>query len=93
MVEEAGICDETKAPGARMALCNAALRPSRTAWERFIAYLAQLEESGELSSDEVTALIASELTDRVLVNVGIDEDSDASSMSEVVERVKARTRR
>jgi hypothetical protein len=72
-----------------MALCNAALRPSRAAWERFIAHLAQLEKSGELSSDEVTALLASELTDRVLVDEDIGEDSDASSVSEVVERVKA----
>jgi len=72
-----------------MALCNAALRPSRAAWGRFIAHLAQLEESGELSSDEVTALLASELTDRVLIDEDIGEDSDASSVSEVVERVKA----
>ena len=72
-----------------MALCNAALRPSRAAWDRFIAYLGQLEASGELSSDEVIALIASELTDRVLIDEHIGEDSDASSLSEVVERVKA----
>jgi hypothetical protein len=72
-----------------IALCVAAQRPSRAGWERFVAHLRQLEESGELSSDEVTAMVASNLTDRVLVDENIDEDSDASSVSEVVERVKA----
>jgi hypothetical protein len=72
-----------------IALCSAALRPSRVAWARFLAHLKQLEESGELSSDEVTSIVASELTDRVLVDENIDEDSDAASLSEVVERVKA----
>ena len=34
-------------------------------------------------------MVASDLTDRVLVDENIDEDSDASSLVEVVERVKA----
>jgi hypothetical protein len=72
-----------------VALCSAALRPSRAAWGKFVSYLRQLDQSGELSSDEITAIVASDLTDTVLVDVGIDEDSDASSLSEVVERVKA----
>jgi hypothetical protein len=71
-----------------VALCTAALRPSRKAWEAFLKHLKQLEESGELSSDEVTAIVASSLTDQILVEEEIDEDSDADTLSEVVERVK-----
>lgn len=72
-----------------VALCTAALRPSRTSWERFLHHLRDLEKSGELSSDEVTAVVASELTMNVLAEEGIDEDSDAASLSEVVARVKS----
>lgn len=71
-----------------VALCAAALRPSREAWAAFLAHLVKLEESGELSSDEVTAIVASSLTDEILVSEEIDEDSDASTLTEVVERVK-----
>ena len=72
-----------------VALCAAALRPSRAAWEAFIGHLRRLQNSGELSSDEVTAIVASELADRVLLEADIDDDSDASTLSEVVDRVKA----
>ena len=72
-----------------VALCAAALRPSRTAWEAFVRHLQKLEESGELVSDEVTAIIASDLTEDVLVELDPNEDSDAASLTEVVERVKA----
>lgn len=72
-----------------VALCAAALRPSRQAWQTFLRHLKRLQESGELSSDEVTAIVASDLADRLLVDEEIDEDSDAATLSEVVERVKA----
>jgi hypothetical protein len=71
-----------------VALCSAALRPSREAWSAFLAHLEALEASGELSSDEVTAIVASGLTDQLLVTEEIGEDSDASTLTEVVERVK-----
>ncbi|MCA1601635.1 MAG: hypothetical protein LC776_08330 [Acidobacteria bacterium] len=72
-----------------VALCSAALRPSRRTWEAFQRHLRKLEQSGELSSEEVTVLIASGLTDRVLLEEEVDEDSDAATISEVVDRVKA----
>jgi len=71
-----------------MALCSAALRPDAETWQRFIAYLKQLEESGELSAEEVTAIVASDLTENVLAERGIDPESDADSLAEEVERVK-----
>jgi hypothetical protein len=72
-----------------VALCTAALRPSRGAWKRFVEHLRKLEESGDLSSDEVTAIVASDLTDVALTEADIDDDSDASSITEVIDRVKA----
>lgn len=71
------------------ALCSAALRPSRKAWANFLKHLRKLEESGELTSDEATAIVASDLTEGVLLEFDVNEDSDASSVAEVVERVKA----
>lgn len=71
-----------------VALCTAALRPSRRAWQAFVNHLRKLEESGDLSSDEVTALVATSLADKVLAEEAIDEDSDAQTLTEVVERVK-----
>jgi hypothetical protein len=71
-----------------MAVCAAALRPSRRAWERFLEHLRKLEKSNVLSSDEVTAILANGLTDGILIDAWIDEDSDAETLDEVVERVK-----
>lgn len=71
-----------------VALCAAALRPSRNTWNAFLKHLKKLQETGELSSDEVTAIVASELTDRVLADA-VDDEVDATTLSEVVERVKA----
>ncbi len=71
-----------------MALCSAALRPTVEAWERFVEHLRRLEAEGELSDEEITAIVASELTENLLAERGIDAESDAASMTEVVERVK-----
>jgi hypothetical protein len=72
-----------------MALCAAALRPTREVWNRFLKHLRRLQDSGQLTSDEVTAIVASSLTDQLLVEDSIDEDSDAATLGEVVERVRA----
>lgn len=71
-----------------VALCAAALRPSRAGWNRFLDHLRKLEASGALASDEVTAILANGLTDSILFDAAVDEDSDAASLNEVVERVK-----
>ena len=49
-----------------MALCSAALRPTPEAWQHFIDHLWRLETEGELSDEEVTAIVASELTENLL---------------------------
>lgn len=72
-----------------VALCGAALRPSRKAWDSFLWHLKRLQASGSLSSDEVTAIVVSALTDKVLGEESADDDVDAVTVSEVVERVKA----
>jgi hypothetical protein len=72
-----------------VALCSAALRPTRKVWNAFLVHLDRLEKSGEVTSDEVGAIMASSLTDRLLANRQLDEDPDADSLTEVVERVKA----
>jgi hypothetical protein len=72
-----------------VALCAAALRPTRKTWERFLKHLRHLESTGELSSDESVSIVASSLSDSVLVEMeDREEDIDAESLTEVVERVK-----
>lgn len=72
-----------------VALCAAALRPFRKTWERFLKHLRHLENTGELSSDESVSIVASSFTDRVLVEMeDREEDMDAASLTEVVDRVK-----
>lgn len=72
-----------------MALCSAALRPTPEAWQHFIDHLRKLEAEGELNDEEITAIVASELTENLLAERGIDAESDATSLTEVVERVKS----
>ncbi len=72
-----------------MALCSAALRPTPEAWRHFIDHLRRLETEGELNDEEITAIVASELTENLLAERGIDAESDAASLTEVVERVKS----
>lgn len=72
-----------------VALCAAALRPSRSTWNKFLRHLRRLEESGELSSDESIAIVVSELIEPALAEVEErDDDLDAASLTEIVERVK-----
>lgn len=72
-----------------VALCASALMPPRRVWNLFTNHLRDLRESGRLSSDEVVAIVASELTDSLLSRFDEDVDPDAQTISEVVERVRA----
>jgi hypothetical protein len=72
-----------------VALCVAAIQPTRRMWQRFVHQLKLLEDSGSISSDEAAAIIASDLTKRILVDEELTDDSDAASLSEAVERIKA----
>ncbi len=79
-----------------VALCSAALRPSRELWEAFIQHLRALEKQGTLTSDEAVALVASEFTHSLLTDVhlahGDPNDIDAATIAEVVDRVRSRYR-
>lgn len=71
-----------------IALCVAALRPSSRTWSRFLDYLQNLRDENTLTSDELAAIVASELTDRALSEDIVVDDPDAETLSEVVHRVK-----
>ncbi len=74
-----------------VALCAAAMHPTTKIWQRFLTHLDSLQTSQRLSSDQVTAIIVSALSDRCLREVEIDEDDpediDANTLDEVVSRV------
>jgi hypothetical protein len=76
-----------------VALCGAALRPTRAMWQAVLKQLDALQKSGKLSSDEATALVASELTDRVLAEVevahGDDWEPTPETLGDIVDRVQA----
>ena len=76
-----------------LTLCGAALRPAHRTWERFIRHLNTLHTSRNLTSDEVTAIIASSTSDELLrdaeLMAGDSCDIDAETLDEVVERVKS----
>jgi hypothetical protein len=74
-----------------VALCSAALRPSRAVWAGFLRHVTRLEESGEIRSDESAMIVASQLTDALLARVrhedDVDSDPEALTLDEVVDRV------
>lgn len=73
-----------------IALCHAALRPSRKTWGRFLQHLSDLEQSQVLRSDEAVAIVVSEMTDDLLGNIDDDgQDVDASTLDEIIERVRS----
>lgn len=75
-----------------IALCAAAMRPTQETWRRFIRHLEALRASQRLSSDELTAIVISRLSDRLLREAELETDNpadiDATTLDEVVERVK-----
>ena len=73
-----------------VALCTAALRPSRIIWNQFLQHLRKLRDSGEISSDETIAILANHLTDVHLSDMEFDDaDMDADSLNDIVQRVQA----
>jgi hypothetical protein len=75
-----------------VALCRAALRPSRKTWERFLRHLEHLRQSNSISSDEAAAIVVSDLADRMLGEAELtdgDTGPDAEALDDVVARVKA----
>lgn len=71
-----------------VALCAAALRPSRRIWDAFLVHLRHLEERGTISTDEAAVIVASELTDRLLADCG-DTTLEEESVTAISDRVIA----
>ncbi|MBI2908182.1 MAG: hypothetical protein HYX92_11090 [Chloroflexi bacterium] len=76
-----------------VALCSAALRPRQETWQRFLRHLEALKTSQRLTSDEVTAIVVSTMSDDLLREAELDaadtDHIDAITLDEIVDRVKA----
>lgn len=74
-----------------VALCSAALRPTQGTWERFLRHLQSLQKSQKLSSDEVTVVLVSAMSDGLLRDAEVEEDDpsdiDAVTLDEIINRV------
>ena len=74
-----------------IALCSAALQPTRKTWDQFKRHLRNLQASGVVSSDETAAILANQFTDAHLSqledHLTDDTDIDSDSLNEVIERV------
>ena len=72
-----------------VAVCAAVLQPSVDVWSRFVSHLNGMVKTGELSDDESIAVVASAFTRMELADVESDEDVEATTVREIVERVRA----
>ena len=74
-----------------VALCAVAMQPTEQTWQRFLHHLNDLNTSQRLSEDDIGAIISSSLADQSLRRVelvqGEEEDFDAGTLDEVIERV------
>ena len=75
-----------------VAVCAAVLQPSPDVWSGFIRHLDDMVKTGELSDDASIAVVASEFTRMKLSDFGADEDVEATTVREIVERVQAEER-
>lgn len=71
-----------------IALCEAALRPSRETWNLFMGEIRRKQSEGRLTSDEAVALVASGLMEAQLAELEYETDVDATTVSQVIDRVK-----
>ena len=72
-----------------VAVCAALLQPSVEVWSRFVAHLDEMVTTGELSDDESIAVVASEFTRMQLTDLEPEDDVEATTVREIVERVRA----
>jgi hypothetical protein len=79
-----------------VALCAAAMRPSARTWQRFLVHLETVQSQNRLSPDQVTAIMVSAVSDKLLRDAELDQDDgndiDAGALDEVVDRVMAKYR-
>jgi hypothetical protein len=75
-----------------VAMCAAALRPTKARWNTFLRHLRSLEQSGKITSDEAVAVVANDLTQGLLLDLEerhpSDEEVEPESLSEIVDRVR-----
>ena len=71
-----------------IASCSAALEPSARHWQAFKDQLEKLKQNGELSSEEMVAVVAHELTETRLLESDDTEYEDASTIVEIIELAK-----
>lgn len=69
-------------------VCSAILHPSAEVWSRFVWHLERLVTSGELGDDESVAVLAHQFTRIDLTDIESEEDLEATTVSEIVERVR-----
>ncbi|MGB9408719.1 MAG: hypothetical protein WCA89_14365, partial [Terracidiphilus sp.] len=76
-----------------VALCAAALRPEPKTWDLFLKHLFKLRADQRVTSDEVAAILVSEMLDRTLKAAEFETDDaeeiGVATLDEAVERVKA----
>lgn len=70
-------------------VCAALLQPSVEIWNRFVAHLEYMVASGELSDDDSIAVVASDFTRIALGDLDSDDDVEATTVREIVDRVRA----
>lgn len=75
-----------------IATCSVVLRPSRRLWEAFLNHLKNLRERGEISTDESVAIVANGLVEPLLSEIEVTSEPDASSLDDVIARVRANYR-
>lgn len=73
-----------------LAICGAALSPSRETWLRFLRHLENMEKTNKITSDEIALVLVSRMSDKLLKEAEIAEagDVDANTLEDVVDRVK-----
>ena len=75
-----------------IALCTAALRPSREMWNKFLIHLKQLQEQDEITSDEAAAILAASYLNKYLSDAEDEDEADSGSIIEIIDRVKEKYR-
>jgi hypothetical protein len=82
----------TAAPDVKLhelaAICAAVMRPSRETWARFIENLRKLRDERIITSDEAAAVQVSSLLEPLLSRLDEDDEPDAESIREVIQRVR-----
>jgi hypothetical protein len=75
------------------ALCADILKPSKEAWSTFVQQLQRMVAGGLVDSDEAAALLIDDLSAKYVVDAETSETMEASTMVEVIDRLRDQQRR